>query len=188
MGLLIMLVVIGAAMLTASCDDGVAFEGRKAADMSGYPGMKGVDEVRFVETNVKEVARLMKQDKPFAFFVGYEKCKFCDRIVRYINDAAIEAGMNVGYIDTRKDPEWKNNTDIDNYDKFVELFGDYLEDDENGEKYLFTPQTYFIDHGEVSGFHNGVVPGYDDPEKELTESEQTVLRNMLKNDFNSLKS
>lgn len=156
------------------------FEGREAADLYGYPSMLDYNgESRLMETSVAEVDQLMKDDKSFVLFIGYEECGYCSQLLPYLNDALTEAGTCAGYIDTRKDPEWMTNADIDDYDLFVKRFRRFLEKDEDGERYLYTPDLYVIKDGKVKAHHQGVLAGVEDPDSPLTSSQEDELHNLL---------
>ena len=156
------------------------FEGRETADLYGYPSMIDYDgESRLVETTVAEVDQLMKDDESFVLFVGYEECGYCSQMMPYLNDALSEFGTYAGYIDTRKDPSWMTNSDIDDYELFLKRFRRYLEKDEDGERYLYTPDLYVIKDGKVKAHHQGVLEGVDDPDSPLTGSREDELHKLL---------
>ena len=165
-----------------------AFAGREASDFSGYHSMEDyTDEIMFVDTDVKEVANMIDSGKTFVFIASFADCPWCNRLVPYLNDAAREAGVHVGYIDTRKNPEWQSNMDIDDYDLFVKRFRNWLEKDEDGKLHLYTPDTYFIKNGKVVRRHNGVTPGADDPDVELTSEQDEQIKKDLSEEFASLQ-
>ena len=165
-----------------------AFSGREASDVSGYEGMKNYDkDIMFVDTTVAEVAEMMDKGDTFAVFASFDNCPWCNLIIPYLNDAAIDAGVHIGYINTRLKPEWSNNMDIDDYDLFVEKFGDWLSEDDDGKLHLYTPDLYFIKNGKVAAHHDGVTPGVEDPSSGLTPEQEEKLRSDLKDEFASLK-
>lgn len=165
-----------------------AFSGREASDVSGYAGMKNYDkDIMFVDTTVAEVAEMMDNGETFAVFASFDNCPWCNLIIPYLNDAAIDAGVHVGYINTRLKPEWSNNMDIDDYDLFVEKFGDWLSEDDDGKLHLYTPDLYFIKNGKVAAHHDGVTPGVEDPNSELTPEQEEKLRVDLKDEFAAMK-
>ena len=164
------------------------YKGGTAADLSGYKSMRDyTGENMLVETTVAEAEENIKSGKSFVLFMSYADCPYCNRLIPYLNEAAVEQGVYIGYIDTRKDPSWQSNMDIDDYDVFVKRFDKYLEDDEDGKKHLYTPDTYFIKNGKVVARHDGVTPGADDPSHPLTASQEERLREDLANEFASIK-
>ena len=185
------LLILGAAVGLCGCGDAGEtdpFAGRETADLSVYDSMADHDgESRLVLTDAAEVSKLMEQGKTFVVFAGFAECDYCDLLLPYLNDAAEEAGRYVGYIDTRADPEWMTNNDIDDFDLFTACFGEYLDTDDRGEKHLYTPDTYFVKDGQVVARHNGVLEDVDDPEKPLTEGQQEELRQQLAEEFAALK-
>ena len=156
------------------------FSGRDTVDLSAYTSMSGQGgESRFVDTTVAEIDQLMKDKESFVFLAAYEDCQYCDLLMPYLNEALADKGTYAGYLDTRKDPSWSSNTDIDDYDLFCKRFGRYLEKDENGNLHLYTPDIYVIKKGRVVAEYQGVVEGADDPENALTSAQEKELRETL---------
>ena len=178
--------IIIASALLAGCgkDKGAIpespFSGRDTVDLSAYTSMSGQGgESRFVDTTVAEIDQLMKDKESFVFLAAYEDCQYCDLLMPYLNEALADKGTYAGYLDTRKDPSWSSNTDIDDYDLFCKRFGRYLEKDENGNLHLYTPDIYVIKKGRVVAEYQGVVEGADDPENALTSAQEKELRETL---------
>ncbi len=180
-------------VMTACSGDGddpyvSPFDGRDLADLSGYESMGDYDgDTMLVLTTMDEVDELMENDESFAVMFSYENCPYCNLLMPYVNEAAAEAGVRVGYIDTRSNPEWMSNMDIDDYDKVVDRFGRYLSEDDDGKEHLYTPDMYFIKNGRVKARHDGVTEGADDPEQELTSSQEEQLLKDLAEAFNAVK-
>lgn len=164
------------------------FAGREASDLSGYETMEDYsEEITLVDTDVKEIASMIDSGKTFAFIASYEDCPWCNRLMPYLNDAAREAGIHIGYINTRKDSSWQSNMDIDDYDLFVKRFRNWLEKDEEGKLHLYTPDAYFIKNGRVVERHSGVTEGADDPEDELTSEQEKQLMKELTEHFDAMR-
>lgn len=169
----------------ASFDD--PFAGRDPSIVLGYEGMEGYEgEIMFCDTTVKEVKELMDDKRTFVLFCSFETCPWCNLLISHLNDAAREAGVHVGYIDTRSNPEWQSNMDIDDYDVFTDLFGEWLSEDADGKPHLYVPGTYFIKNGKVVARHDGVTPGVEDPSNDLTSEQVEQLKKDLADEFKSL--
>ena len=183
--LLITLVACGA---KTESDIPDAFASNDKSIVLGYDSMEDYSrEIMLRDTTVKEVAEKMDAGETFVVFASFENCPWCNLLIPYLNDAVIEAGMTVGYIDTRANPEWSNNMDIDDYDLFVEKFGKYLKGDDDGQPHLYTPDTYFIKNGKIVAQHVGVTPGVENPTDPLTSEQEEQLRKDLANEFSKLK-
>ncbi|MBR2706323.1 MAG: hypothetical protein IKE74_03675 [Mogibacterium sp.] len=164
------------------------FAGRDTVDLSGYDSMSGHDGgSRFVDTTVAEIDRMMSDGESFIFFAAFEDCSYCDQMMPYLNDALAEADTYAGYLDTRKDSDWMNNADIDDYDLFVKRFGKYLESDSSGSPHLYTPDLYVIKNGKVKAHHQGVLESADDPDQPLSSSQEEELRELLEEMIDVLK-
>lgn len=149
-----MFLLVAAGFGLASCGEEPAasadLSAYPAADISAYTGMADYEgDVRYVEMSVREVAELVRQDKSFVFAATFADCGWCNVMMAPLNDAAADAGVYVGLIDTRKDPSWTNNTEIEDYELFVKLFGDYLDRDDAGKPHLYTPHVFCVRNGEV---------------------------------------
>lgn len=190
---LIICIIIASALLAGCGKDKGAipespFSGRDTVDLSAYTSMSGQGgESRFVDTTVAEIDQLMKDKESFVFLAAYEDCQYCDLLMPYLNEALADKGTYAGYLDTRKDPSWSSNTDIDDYDLFCKRFGRYLEKDENGNLHLYTPDIYVIKKGRVVAEYQGVVEGADDPENALTSAQEKELRETLDGLLSKLK-
>lgn len=163
------------------------YQDGEVADLSAYEGMDDYDgKVMLVETTVAEVEEYIKDGKTFVLFMSFADCPYCNRLVPYINEVAAERGIKVAYIDTRSNPEWMNNMDIDDYDVFAERFKKYLTKDADGKPHLYTPDTYFIKKGKIVARHEGVTPGADDPSVHLTSDQEEQVRKDLNDEFDAL--
>ena len=157
--------------------------------MSAEKMIENLEQVEEEKAEVEaeiEVAEKMDAGETFVVFASFENCPWCNLLIPYLNDAAAEAGVTVGYIDTRANPEWSNNMDIDDYDLFVEKFGKYLKEDDDGKPHLYTPDTYFIKNGKIVAQHVGVTPGVENPSDPLTSEQEEKLRKDLANEFSKL--
>ena len=164
------------------------FDGREEADLSGYESMEDYSgEIMLVDTTVAEMDELMDAGESFVVFFSYEDCPYCNRLMPYLNEAAEKAGVKVGYIDTRSNPEWMSNMDIDGYDIVTKRLKKYLSKDEDGKLHLYTPDMYFIKGGKVADRHEGVTEGADDPSEELTSSQEETLMKDLAASFEAIK-
>jgi len=183
----VLLMALVACGSKAESDIPDAFAGKDKSIVLGYESMENYSgDIMFRDTTVKEVAEKMDAGETFVVFASFENCPWCNLLIPYLNDAAAEAGVTVGYIDTRANPEWSNNMDIDDYDLFVEKFGKYLKEDDDGKPHLYTPDTYFIKNGKIVAQHVGVTPGVENPSDPLTSEQEEKLRKDLANEFSKL--
>ena len=75
---------------------------------------------------LREIADEMGKGATMVVYAGFNHCPWCNAILNDFNDILDERGITAAYIETRKNPEWTNNMDIDDYDVFVERFGEWL--------------------------------------------------------------
>ncbi len=125
------------------------------SDMSGYEGFSDENHV-FYDMTVKDMLSKMNDKETFIVYFGFSECPYCIQAMPILNSVAKENDQTVGYINTRKDSSWESNTDIDDYDDVVEVFGEYLEYDDEGKKHLYTPHVFFIKDGGVAYQYEGV--------------------------------
>ncbi len=139
------------------------------SDMSGYEGFDDANHV-FYDLTVNEMISKMNASDTFIVYFGFSECPYCIQAMPILNTVAKECHQTVGYINTRKDSRWQSNTDIDDYDKVVDVFGEYLEYDDEGKKHLYTPHVFFIKEGNVVYQYEGVSDTLSDIYQEGFES------------------
>ena len=140
-----------------------------AVDMSGYNGVKSVGHA-FRGVSPAEVFRALEENGSAVFYLGYTGCHFCQKTVKVLNEAALELGVTVYYIDGYSTVYPLN--DENHYDqKLIEALNDYLRTDENGEKALYTPHVFTIINGKIAES----MISYDD-----TGNEEKDLENLGK--------
>ena len=159
-----------------------------ASDMSGYPCFSDYDgEFPFVDMTVKDVEAEMENKSSFVLYLGFDDCPWCNAMLPYFNEAALAEGCKVGYIDTRRNPEWQSNLDLEDYDIFVELFGEYLQLDDAGLEHLYVPHVFFIKNGKVVFEKQGTVPGQAAASDTLTKEQEEEIMKIYKDGFSSMK-
>ena len=153
------------------------------SDMARYSNFADQEEHIFYDLTVKEMAQAMDEKRTFAVYFGYDSCEWCLDAVPVINEAAKQSGQTVGYVDTRANPAWEKNTDIDDYDLLVEKVGEYLEFDDKGVRHLYVPTLFFIKEGKVVQFHEGTLEGHNARNRAMTPEEREELRLILLDKF-----
>ena len=165
-------------------DNSSPFSSYEDADVADYEGFKNYTrEIKFKDVTVKDVDKAMKGGESFVLYCGFKDCPWCNRVISLVNDTAIEYGTDIAYIDTRKDPSWKSNLDMDDYDVFVKYFGDYLDTDSDGKKHLYVPHIFFIKDGVVVEEHPGTVAGHENSGDELTDEQKKELKKIYSDGF-----
>ena len=167
------------------------------SDMSGYVGLDGYqleEELPFVDVTVQDIHKLIEEKSTFALFISFADCPWCNAIIKYFAEVCAEQHHAFGHdilvacLDTRKNPAWQSNLDIDDYDLFVEDFNDYLEYDSDNIKHLYVPHVFFIKDGAVVYEHQGAIPAMgSDPNMVLSEAQEEELRNIYREGFQALQ-
>ena len=191
--ILLLLYIIATVVFSAGCGGKKAempnpYQEGKSVSLDGYKTMSDFSgDSYLVDTSVKEISKFMEEGRTFAFMATFEKCPFCNRAMPYVNKVLTERNLKIGYLDTRKDPSWQNNLDLEDYDLFAELFKDYLELDENNIPHLYVPDMYFIKDGKVVDNFTCSVKGGDDPAAPLTLEQEKELLDGLNAAFDKLQ-
>ena len=121
-------------------------------------------ETGFEAMTVKDMLARIEAKDSFAIVFGFADCPSCQAAMPILEATAGSAGMSVGYVDTRANPEWQSNMDIDDYDELAAALGEYFELDEDGRQHLYVPHVFFIRDGEVVLQHQGLGDGAE-PER-----------------------
>ena len=112
-------------------------------------------------------------------YLGFPECKWCQKYVTYLNEAAEENNITrIYYLDILED----RNNNTSEYQEIVSLLDEYLEYDEEGNKRVYVPAVIVVDGGEIVGFDDETsldTHNLDDPEEYWTEEEVSDLMNRL---------
>lgn len=164
-----------------------ALDAYPLADMSGYACAENyMQDYVFRDISVAEVASEMDAGTSFVLYCGFNTCPWCNSILNYLNDVALDRNISVAYIDTRKDPAWQNNLDLLDYDLFAEKFASELSEDENGIPHLYVPHIFFVRNGQLVSSHSGTVPTHEIASDPLTEEEVAQFKQTLTESLESI--
>ena len=137
----------------------------------------GEDNV-FLYRNADEIVRILEHGTGVVY-LGFPECKWCQKYVTYLNEAAEENNITrIYYLDILED----RNNNTSEYQEIVSLLDEYLEYDEEGNKRVYVPAVIVVDGGEIVGFDDETsldTHDLDDPEEYWTEEEVNDLMNRL---------
>lgn len=132
----------------------------------------------FVYKDINEIIKVMEHGTGI-IYLGFPECPWCKAYVKYLNEVAIDVGIDeIYYYNILEDR--KNNTD--NYQKLVTLLGDNLQYDKEGNHRIYVPNVSFHIDGEVIG--NDYETSLDthelsDPQEYWTPNEVEELKETL---------
>lgn len=146
-------------------------------DMSEYNGLKAFDH-QFVGVGVEEIFNALDNKGSGIFYLGYETCPFCNETIALVNEVAKETNQTIYYVNVYAlEPDF-----LGQYDKFLEVFDNYLLENDAGEKALYTPLYIFIYNGEIVKFETGLPDYWDTINHNDKQSER--LKNAFRKEFN----
>lgn len=132
----------------------------------------------FVYKTADEIIKIMEHGTGVVY-LGFPECPWCNQYVKYLNEVAIDEGIDkIYYYNILNDR--KNNTD--NYQKMVSLLGDNLQYDEEGNPRIYVPNVSFHINGEVIGNDYETsfdTHGLDNPKDYWTDEEVKELKGNL---------
>ena len=132
----------------------------------------------FLYRNADEIIRILENGTGVVY-LGFPECKWCQKYVTYLNEAAKENDITRIYYFDILDARSKNTSE---YQQIVSLLEEYLEHDEEGNKRVFVPAVIVVDKGEIVGFDDETsldTHDLDDPEEYWTEEEVNDLMSRL---------
>lgn len=132
----------------------------------------------FVYADIEQTMELMKNGTGIVY-LGYPECGWCQAYVRYLNEAAREAGVTeVYYCNTKEVKE----SSMDQYYALIDLLDGHLQYTETGEQWIYVPNVSFHIEGELIGndyetskdTHDLTEPAEYWTEDEVRELKQTL--------------
>lgn len=165
--LLIISVIIGAVLLIGAVKTIVrAAYGDAEYFSEEYTGVP-VDNVFKIKT-LKESLDVLESGTG-VIFLGFPECPWCQAYAPMLNDLAKEYGISEIYYTNIKD---ERENDTENYKLMVDVLSDYLQEDEEGNKRIYVPETVFVIDGAIIGSDHETSKetlGYENPEEYWTE-------------------
>ena len=144
-------------------------------DMKGYIWAKQ-PAAEFRQVTWTEALRLFREKGTGVLLMGYESCKYCQRAVPLLSDAAKEKNQPIYYIDVYAEPQPTE----DEFNEMCDWIDETLDKDENGEPIFFVPAVIGIRNGVISGYHISLVDGFE-PVKDtdqLSDEQKGRLKNI----------
>lgn len=162
-----------------------AAAGGTKADMSGYTTYDASVDYVYDTSSVQDMYERMHRNETFAVLFGFAKCPWCRDFMPVMNEAAKQTKHDtVYYVNTRENPNWKSNLDIDNYDLLVQMAFDYLPYDENNIKHLDAPTAYFVKGGKIQSAV--FAPDYPAHKETISDEMREALLQQLIQAFKAL--
>ena len=143
------------------------------------------DDNYFVYRNIDEIIKILEHGTGVVY-LGFPECPWCQAYVKMLNEVAdIEGLEKIYYYNIYEDR--KNNTD--SYQKIVNIIGEHLQYDDEGNKRIYVPAIIAVSEGEVVGFDDETsydTLGFDSPEDYWTAERTKNLKKKLTDIINEI--
>ena len=143
------------------------------ADMSVYDWI-GDQTGDFQEITFSKALRIFKEKGSGILYFGYDDCPFCERGVPLLNEAVLETGVTVYYIDVYGPFQ----PTAEEYEELMGYIEEFMIEDSSGAKAFFVPWVIGVKNGEVTASHVSLVPDFviEDEESQMNDSQKKELR------------
>lgn len=136
------------------------------------------DDNYFVYRNIDEIIKILEHGTGVVY-LGFPECPWCQAYVKMLNEVAdIEGLEKIYYYNIYEDR--KNNTD--SYQKIVNIIGEHLQYDDEGNKRIYVPAIIVVSEGQIIGFDDETAydtKGFEKPEEYWTKQEVSDLKQKL---------
>lgn len=179
---LIALLIVGGFLVFNKPDKREEKKPTPTADAIKFKGeyTKVSDDNVFVYRDMEEIIKILENGRGIVY-LGFPECPWCQAYVPYLNDVAKEVGISKIYyyniLNDRKE-------ETDNYKKILELLGEYVEYNDEGNKRIYAPTVIFVDNGKILGMDSETAKdtkGFEKPEDYWTDEEVKDLKTRLRN-------
>ncbi len=121
-------------------------------------------------------------------YLGFPECPWCKAYVPMLADLAVDVGIDqIFYLNVLEDRS--NNTE--EYQKIVEILGDRLQYNNEGQRHLYVPDVVFVVNGEIIGNDYETskdLKGTKTPEEYWTPNRVAVWSGRIRNYLNQVKA
>lgn len=136
------------------------------------------DDHVFVYRSIEEIIKILENGTGVVY-LGFPECPWCQAYVPYLNEVAKNNNISkIYYYNILNDR--KENTE--NYQKILELLGDYAEHDDEGNKRIYAPTIIFVNDGKIEGMDSETAKdtkGFEKPEDYWNEEAVKALKERL---------
>ncbi|MBQ9822915.1 MAG: hypothetical protein IJM63_00335 [Solobacterium sp.] len=134
----------------------------------------GEEIADFQEITFKESIRLFSEKGSGILYFGYDNCPWCERAVPLLNEAALETGVTVYYVDVYGPFQPTK----EQFDELLDYIEETLIEDDKGEKAFFVPAVIGIKNGEITGSHVSLLSDFtiEDEESQLSDEQKKKLK------------
>ena len=149
-----------------------------SADMCAYKWLQG-ECADFQQISVAESIRFIKDGGSGIVYYGFIGCPFCERAVPILNQAALEAGNTIYYVDVKAEPAATQ----EEYEELVSLLETTFNPDQKGNLTFFVPEVIGIKKGKITGYHVALVDGWTpiDEDDQMDDLQKTKLLDIYRN-------
>lgn len=131
---------------------------------------------------VEEVVDFLENKTGIIYF-GFPSCPWCRNILPVLIDIAKENNQTIYYFN----PKELRGSNDKNFAKIMTILNDYLNSNDDGEKFLYVPDVYFVKNGSIVGHHLGSVSSQKNPYISLTLEQKEELKNIYKESLDKIK-
>lgn len=140
-------------------------------------------ENNFEYMTIEEAIDFVENGTGVIYF-GFPECKWCRAYIPIIEEVAKEKYSEKIYYCNIKEDRNKNSKE---YQMLVSKLEEYLNNDENGNKRIYVPDTYFIKNGNITGHINDTSMITDgEVEEYYTDKVKDEMKDKLTKLFNTL--
>lgn len=104
----------------------------------------------FSYSSLSDVFDMINDKKSGVVFLCYSGNSWCKEYAKVLNDASLDNGAKVYYVDIKNDMDNKS----DSYNKLIDLLENKLHKDITGTEVLYVPYLMFIDKGTITSYDN----------------------------------
>ena len=112
----------------------------------------------FEYATIEQVLEIFDHGTGIIFF-GNSDCDWCCEDAKILTEALDDENVEKVYYYNPKSIMDKNTKE---YQQLVEILKEYLNVDENGEAYLFLPDTYFVRNGKIIAHNNDMASFHEE--------------------------
>lgn len=149
-------------------------------DLNSEPAIMTVyewigDEIAdFQEITFAESLRLFTEKGSGILYYGYDNCPYCERGIPLLNEAALETGVTVYYIDVYGPMQPTR----DEYDDLVSYIEETFIEDKDGNKSFFVPLVIGVKNGEITASHVSLVSDFtlENEDSMLSDAQKSELK------------